>query len=301
MHPSPAAAASPAPSQRSARPWGNEGGFTVIEVMVAATILIVGLVGLVGLLDISARTSSLSRIRQAANSLARDTLENARGLAYTSLTPTGIATAEASEISGATASGSTLSVTRAGYSFSVSFTACSLDDAIDGYGAHATPPSSGGSWCPDVASGGTTDSNPDDYKRVSAVVTETGTRNAPSVQQTALIYNPGTTLPAVSCLTTSGGSCPGGSTTVNRLLAATLTFSVTTTSVPYEIEWTVDGNGPGSSGLPTGASDPFTVSTTSSSFTWKVPSNPGAYTISAVALDASGNVGNPTSIVVTVT
>ena len=175
-----------------------------------------------------------------------------------------------------------------------------LDDAIDGYGLHDTPPSSGGSWCPDVAASGTTDTNPDDYKRVSAVVTETGTRNAPSVQQTALIYNPGTTLPAVSCLTASGGSCPGGSTIVNHLLATSLTFSVTTTSVPYEIEWTVDGNGPGS-GLPSGASDPFTVSTTSSSFTWTVPNNPGAYTISAVAVDSSGNIGNPTSIVVTVT
>jgi len=162
----------------------DDGGFTLIEVLVAAAILVSGLLAVFGMLAVASHDSSTNRQRQAETSLAREVLENARSLGYAQLVPGTIATALAPNIPGSVVSGSTLSVNRSIYSFRVSVSACSLDNPDDGYGSHALPPNSGGSWCPDVAAGGTTDTNPDDYKRVSVTVTPAGGQTGPKVQET---------------------------------------------------------------------------------------------------------------------
>ena len=92
-------------------------------------------------------------------------IEDTRSLGYTQLTPTATASALQSIVPGSTASGSTLTVSRSlgasapTYTFSATFTACSMDDPADGYGSHSDAPTSGGSWCADVASAGSTDAN----------------------------------------------------------------------------------------------------------------------------------------------
>ena len=54
------------------------GGFTLIELMVALTILIIGLLGLMGIVMVSLRASSFSRHGTEAAVLAEDKLEELR-------------------------------------------------------------------------------------------------------------------------------------------------------------------------------------------------------------------------------
>lgn len=277
----------------------EQGGFTIVEVLVAALVLVVGLGGLLEMLITADHAISTTRLRQQETSLAREVLEDARGLASTQLTQTTIASALQSAVPQATLSGSNLVVTRTASSgtptsFNISFNVCDLDDPSDGYGNHDSTPASGGVWCPDVASNGTQDSNPDDYKRVSVTVTPSS-RSTPVIQQTILIYSRAVNGPAVTCLSTSA-TCPGPSVTVTR--DSSLTFNVTTTAVAARIQWLVNGNTPPSGQIPAAATDPYAPSSTSSSFTWNFPTADGTYTITAVAYDTNGNSGTRSTVVV---
>jgi Tfp pilus assembly protein PilV len=167
----------------------DERGFTVIEVLAASIVLIVGLTAMLGMLIVGNHATAANRERQAATSLARELIEDTRTLAYTQLVQSSMASTLQPMVSGSTVSGQTLQVTRSIYTFNVTFTECSLDDRIDGYGSHTSAPLRGGSWCSDVAASGSTDSNPDDYKRVSVTVTPANGSTVSQVQQTALIYN----------------------------------------------------------------------------------------------------------------
>jgi hypothetical protein len=310
MKPSVSRAVAQDPRARISGAWRRAGlraaateGFTVVEVMVAMVVLVVGLLTMLEMVIVADHSITSNRMRQAETSVAREVLEDTRGLAYTQLTPTQIASAlgggSPPEVQGVTAvSGSTLTVSRSVYTFNVSVNACSLDDPSDGYGNHSSPPASGGSWCPDVAPSGTTDPNPDDYKRVSVTVTPVGSRTTPTIQQTILIYSKPTNGPAVSCLTTTSGSCPGsnpGTITSGSLL----TFYVTTTSPADRVQWLVNGSPPPSSQVPSGAVDPYAPSGTTSSFVWQYPAADGTYTISALSYDTNGNSGTHSTLQVT--
>jgi type II secretory pathway pseudopilin PulG len=294
---------SPLPGRRPAARFrsrsSEQGGFTIVEVLVAALVLVLGLGAMLQLIITADHTISTTRLKQVETSLAREVLEDARGLAATELTQRAIASALQSEVPQATLSGSNLVVTRAVSSgnpttFNVSFEVCDLDNPSDGYGSHASPPASGGAWCPDVGSNGTQDSSPDDYKRVSVTVTPND-RSTPVVEQTILIYGSPVNGPAVTCLSTSV-TCPGPDVTVTS--GSSLTFNVTTTATAARIQWLVDGNVPPSEQIPAAATDPYAPSGTSSSFTWNFPTADGTYAITAVAYDANGNSGTRSTVVV---
>jgi Tfp pilus assembly protein PilV len=272
----------------------DEHGFTLIEVLVATLILTAGLIALMGMLIVASKATSTNRVRQNATNLAREVGEDARTLDYSDLLPSSIASSLQPLVSGSTVSGTNLNVTRGIYSFKVTFSICSMDDPIDGYGSHTTAPHSGGSWCPDVASSGSSDSNPDDYKRVSITVTPTnGNRTTPTVQQTVLIYSQLENGPAISCLSTTS-SCPGSNVTYTS--GTQQQFTVKTTAAAAAIEWFVNGNKPSSSQIPTGNSDPYTTSGTSSTFTWIFPTADGTYPIAAEAFDGNGDTGTQSSL-----
>ncbi len=268
---------------------------TMIEVLVAALVVAVGLVAVLGTFAAATRVTRTNKVRQDATSLARELIEDAQSVGYSQLTPSTIASALAPVVPGATVAGSGLAVTRAGSTFTANFTVCSLDDPSDGYGNHTSPPSSGGSWCPDVATNGTADSNPDDYKRLSVTITQPSQTFA-TVQQTDLIYNRPTHGPAVNCLSTNT-NCPG----VNQSLTSgsSLAFNVTTTSVASAIQWLVNGNPPDGSQLPTGAFDPYQPTSTSSTFTWNFPTADGTYTIAALGFDGNGSQGTRSALQIT--
>lgn len=287
----------------AARCARDSGGFALLEVLAATVVLAVGLGATFMMLNAALHATSTDRVRQAETSLARELTEDTRSLAYTSLTPSAIATALQAVVSNATASGSTLTVSRtisgqaSSYSFTATFTACSMDDPADGTGDHSQPPASGGTWCADVGSSGSTDSQPDDYKRVSVTVAPTSGRTTPTVQQTILIYNRATHGPAVTCLSVNT-TCPGSNQTYTS--GTQLTFNVTTTTPAASIEWLVNGSRPASSQLTTGEDDPYSPSSTTSTFTWVFPSADGTYTISAQGFDSSGNSGTKSQLQITV-
>ncbi len=292
----------------------EESGFTIIEVLVAAIILAVGLLAMFEMLIASDHAMARDRIRQEATSMAREVLEDARSLPYTDLNTTAIASALQPIVPGSTVTGSTLTVTRSIYTFSVALTACSLDSPPTGYGygSHSLPPASGGSWCPDVGttSGTSPNPDPDDLKRVTATITTIGNNQAPTVEQAILIYARPNHGPAVSCLTTStaGTNC-GASALVTTSGTTSLSFNVTTTAAANRIQWFVNGTQPPASEIPSASTDPYQPSATGSSFTWDLPyvvvngTNTyidGTFTITAVAYDSNGNSGTRSTVQVTI-
>lgn len=265
----------------------------------AAFVLVVGVLALFAALNIATDTTRANRERQAENSLARAVIEDTLTLPYTQLTPQLLAGALQPLLTGSTISAQGLVVIRSIYTFNVSVSnVCSLDDPTDGIGNHTNPPASGGQWCPDVGSSGTTDTNPDDEKRLTVVVTpSTGT--LPTVKLSTLIRAGKGNGPAVSCLTTAQGACPGTNQTITNANTASLTFFANTTTSAQSIQWLVNGGPPPSAQIPTGATDPYAPSGTSSQFTWTLPQADGTYTITALAQDSLGNTGSRSTLQIT--
>lgn len=272
----------------------------------AMFVLLVGLLSLMMLIDVGNRATAANRARQDGTSLARDLIENARSLQYSQLTESAIAGELQPLIVGSTLSsdGSSLTVTRQPFTYTVTFTVCSMDDPADGLGDHGSPPSSGGVWCPDLPPSGSVDSQPDDYKRLSVTLTPAAPYSGQAVQQTTLIAASGITGPSVTCLSTSS-TCPGTDQTITSgaspqypsALPAGIAVNVTTSEQASSVQWYVDGTSPPSSQLPAGASDPYLPSGTTSSFVWNTANVPdGTYQISAVADDANGHSGTIASL-----
>src|SRR5689334_13157248 len=66
----------------------GERGFTLVEVMIAATVLVIGMLSTFKLVDSANTTTSLNGARTGAMGLAREIVEYARGTDYDKLTPT---------------------------------------------------------------------------------------------------------------------------------------------------------------------------------------------------------------------
>lgn len=276
----------------------GEAGFTLIEVLVTVLVLVVGLLGAFATLRASAHATVTNRQRQVETSLAREVIEDAGSLPYAQLTTAALPGALQALVAHASPASGGLQVTRGPASYLVTLDACSIDDPSDGYGSHTNAPASGGAWCPNQSSG-TADTAPDDEKRVSVTVGPSTGATGPIVQQAALVFSQG--LPAVSCLTVVGTACPDSSQRVSYSSTSTLTFSVTTTTQASSVRWLVDGNNPTSGQLPTGASDPYAPTGTTSQFAWQVPQVAGTYRITVETQDAQGDTGPPSTLQITVT
>ena len=119
----------------------EEHGMTLIEVMIAMFILVVGVLGTLVLIEGSLASTSRTTAREQGTNLARDLVERSRQAGYQDVTmalapATLRATLPASD--GATAlsgpSSSTFHVTRRGVDYTVTVFACSIDDPTDGAG-----------------------------------------------------------------------------------------------------------------------------------------------------------------------
>ncbi len=131
----------------------REAGFTIVEVMVAMVILLVGVLGTLVLIQGSLASTSRTTAREQGTNLARDLVERARQASYNNITvalapATLRATLPASD--GATPlSGSSFQVKRRNVTYTVTIAACSIDDPTDGAGQgdanFCATPSAGGS------------------------------------------------------------------------------------------------------------------------------------------------------------
>jgi prepilin-type N-terminal cleavage/methylation domain-containing protein len=136
----------------------HEAGMTLIEVMVAMVILLVGALGVMTMLDTSNKVTTANVARDGALGLAREQLEESRELSYPTLTqPLAAATALVNHVSGSllgtlvstvttiptnpvAVPAATFTTTRRKVSYSTTFTTCVLDDPADGIGASTGSP-----------------------------------------------------------------------------------------------------------------------------------------------------------------
>lgn len=260
----------------------DQAGFTVIEVLVAAVILIVGVLGLVAMIDTANAKTASVRAREGGTNLARQVLEAGRSIPDDSLAPGSItANLQAQPGLEDDGSGAGWTIQRRGFAYTVVVSVCTIDDAADGTGAHDA-----GVYCADSPAAGTSDGNPDDYKRVTVDVSWSSGSARGSVHQTALLNNPG-----------DAGSAAVTSLTLTSPIASPITSAVSpisfavTTSVPAAtVTWSVDG---AVQGTAPGSGTSLTVS-------WPVTGlSDGTYLITARPYSSNGFSGASRSLNVT--
>jgi prepilin-type N-terminal cleavage/methylation domain-containing protein len=117
----------------------EEDGFTLVEVMIAATVLLVGLVGVTLMLTHAATATWSTKAREQGVSLQRELVENTRAIPYDQLSGVTLA----SRIQALPAAGLADSspspgwtIRRRGFTYAVSVGVCSVDDPSDGSGTH---------------------------------------------------------------------------------------------------------------------------------------------------------------------
>ncbi len=119
----------------------GEDGFTIIEVMIAILILVIGVFGTMTLIEGSLASTSRTTAREQGTNLARDVVERSRQLAYKDtkmdVAPANLRAKLPSSDNTTALTGSaldTFDVTRRGTTYTVKIFACSIDDPTDGVG-----------------------------------------------------------------------------------------------------------------------------------------------------------------------
>lgn len=113
-------------------------GLSIVEVVVATLILLVGALGMLAVVTTGLASTAQTNARDGATNLARDLVERARQVSYekTSLTDAPKSLTDTLPTSDAVAAmtGSRYRITRRGVSYTVTIRACSIDDPSDGAG-----------------------------------------------------------------------------------------------------------------------------------------------------------------------
>lgn len=273
-----------------ARPEG-ERGFTLVEVLVAIMILLVGVLGVVSMVEGANAVTSKTKAREGGTNVARSIIEVSRSIRYRDLTATELLDALSSRpglsdvLPGVT--GHTIKSRNVEYE--TTLTVCSLDDPQDGLGSHTGPVA----YCADSdvpAVGVNTDRNPDDYKRVRVTLTWSTRQVTHSITQTSAIINPvGGLGPSVTSLvpTNVANTDP---ILLTAVVQNTLDFHVTTSSSAEGVKWSVGGEPRGTA----------TGSSINWDFTWNLDKPDGTplyhdctYIVQADAFDAQDRSGTP--------
>jgi type IV pilus assembly protein PilV len=292
----------------------DEDGFTLVEVVVAMVIILIGVLGTLVLIDRANSATVETRTRQTANNILRDLLDTAQGLPYTSLTTNGLVPAlQARGFADSVSATTAWEITRNGTTQTVTASVCAVDDPGDG-SQNSHPASS--NFCSDSPAG-TGDSNGDDYRRVTLTIAPPIGFGAPItattiVGQTRTANIGGTGSGAGSSsiditqmkIDTSAGkttlysgqvarcpgsflaTCPAGvygnGPTASTVWPKQVYFTATTASTAQKVKFAVDGKvyqtvtGPG----------------TTFNSTWTLPDGQpdGTYSVTAQVFDASGVV-----------
>lgn len=274
---------------------GSQRGFTLVEVLVAITVLLVGVLGVVAMVDGASALTSRTKAREGSTSVGRSIVEVARSVPYRNLS--------APELLDALNARPALSDARpaAGHStasrgifYDVTLQVCSMDDPKDGLGVDD------GSlqFCPEsshaVSEAAATDRNPDDYKRVAVSLEWERGAGAETSKQTSLISNPvGGLGPTVISLTAP--ALGGTPLTVSNAATSSVVFNSETSTNAAEMNWTVNGDLQGDA-------DPVGPSQRDWTFTWPINSptyfQDCTYVVQAEAYDDTGRAGSPKALTV---
>lgn len=235
----------------------DERGFTIIEVMVAAVILVIGVLGTLALIDGANAHTDKNKRREAATNTARQVIEAVQRVGWDGMTNTAIGPAlqalpGLSDVDSGTAG---WQLENRGLRFQVVTSACSIDEPSDTRGVHS--PSI--TWClGEIA--GSTDTSPEDLRQAQVTVTPIGTTASQPVVQTmvaskkaftsfASTTTSGTTATTTTTTTTTGGTTGGTSGpsvgTLDSLGCSSVAggpfsfnTSATSTSGCYQTAWT---------------------------------------------------------------
>jgi len=158
-------------------------GFTILEVMVAMLVLVVGLLGTLMLLDGALAGTSRNNERVGATNLGRELVETARGLDYDELTPALLV--EKLQARGLGASATPWTIERRGVTYTIAASACTYDDGADKIAASAPD-----DVCSPLPPGATGDDNGDDFRRISFAISWSDRGGTRSQSQTDLVANP---------------------------------------------------------------------------------------------------------------
>ncbi|MEJ7787073.1 MAG: prepilin-type N-terminal cleavage/methylation domain-containing protein [Solirubrobacteraceae bacterium] len=116
----------------------DERGNTLVEVMAAMVILIIGVLGTLTMVQGGLASTDRTSSREQATNLVRDLVERSRQAAYADITYDNAAAKLRSMLPASdnvsALSGSTFSVTRRKTTYGVTVIACSIDDPTDGVG-----------------------------------------------------------------------------------------------------------------------------------------------------------------------
>ncbi len=218
----------------------DERGFTIIEVIVSAAILLIGVVGTLQMVNVANEQTVTDQGREAATNVAREIVEAASSVSYDQLTPTGVVAALKAAPGLTPEPGPDWKVKRRGVEYTVTASACTVDDKVDGFRA----PAATGTFC---ASSNQTDAsanqdrNGDDFRRVTISVAWVRNGRTRTVQQSTVVNNPGDAAgPGVLTLT------PSTTSPVTSPTLTSITFTATTTAPPKtskatSVKFYVDG------------------------------------------------------------
>lgn len=275
------------------RPGTSQDGFTLVEVMVAVSILLIGVLGTVTMIDGANALTGRTKAREGGTALARSILEIGRGIPYRELTADRLL----DELEGragmadVTAGVAGHQIASRGFVYTVTPTVCTMDDPKDNLGEHNEV---GVVFCPDTSTGTGTDRNADDYRRITVDLTwSDAPSHTGSVRQLGVVTNPvGGLGPSVTSLDPKD---PPTDTIVSG--EQTPTYAVTTSLPADSVGWLVGG-------ARRGEADDIGEGT-EWEFAWDIGdvNNPEfvdcTYVLQAEAFDEKGRAGGMKALVVT--
>jgi type II secretory pathway pseudopilin PulG len=264
----------------------SDEGFSIIEVLVAATVLIIGIAGTLTLLaGANSATAAVSGTEGATN-LAREVIERVRQLPPSQLTPASAAGA-LQGMSGLADTGAggagTWTVTRRGTTYTLNLDVCAVDDPKDGIGPHG-----GATFCSGTPPAGTADAAPQDYQRVTSDVSwQSKGAAVRHLKQVVMISGRGADGPPVSAFVATSPSFPyPNAPVVSSPATTTINFKVTADTRASQVNILLDGQ----------PATPATATAVGNGTDWTFSINVGSmtdrsYELAAQAVDARGVPG----------
>jgi prepilin-type N-terminal cleavage/methylation domain-containing protein len=270
-------------------------GFTLIEVLVASVVIVVGMLSMFGLLDATSKASLETHTREGATTLARGILEDARTIPYSQLSPSSIDNQLEAMPGLKSESESIWQLKHGTHAYTISVTECAIDEGADGYGRHLTK----SLFCADSSQeyeGGPRerfDSTPEDSRRITAEVSWLAHGQPRHVKLVETLTSAG----AAPGLSAHGLHLSESSETEIKTEPASerLTFAVTSPEGTTAMRWSLEG-------VPQTPDPVQTSGTTTWTFSWPIPLSSvsdGTYQVSVQAIDASGVAGPPVSMTIT--
>jgi prepilin-type N-terminal cleavage/methylation domain-containing protein len=264
------------------RGLSQERGFTIVEMMVAVVVLLVGGLGTLAMLDGANKRARGAQDRQNATALAREVIEAAKSIPYRDLAPGSVVSVLREDDGLAGISQDPWQIERDNSVFTIEVEVCWLDEPSDGLGSRAP-----GNFCSGTGAGGTEDGNSIDHKRVTVVTSWNNDAGAGSSKQSTLVSaRGGIDAPGVRAVElTSPASSP-----ITDPAVTSAAFTVTTTEDAAAVVWSLDGT----------AQDTAVGANTTWTFSWQLPELDGVYDVSAQAFDSGGIGGEVRSATVVV-